>query len=205
MDEAALERLFEKWVLPTISDLLDKNGINLTSSRQTRSFSVFVSHLRKLLPPGNPIWEQLRGRLNAYIKAFLSGIAVSIVSNTAYESTAADSSDEIEEALFAATWGQMHRIEKIMLNLLTRWAPFMENDSVFIDLVLDFISTKFLFLLSSLQGIKQDGIAESPADAFCRVYQSLTATGWLHFPEYLVQAVPIRAAAEAYDAKYESS
>jgi hypothetical protein len=74
----------------------------------------------------------------------------------------------------------------------------MENDASFIDAILDFICNKFLFLLSSLQGQPQDELAESPAEVFSTIYLILLDLGWLEYPEYTLQAAPIRAAAAAY-------
>lgn len=74
----------------------------------------------------------------------------------------------------------------------------MQNDDDFIDIILDFISNKFLFLLSSLQGQLLDELAESPAEVFSSIYQVLLNLGWLEYPEYMLQAAPIRAAAAVY-------
>ena len=202
MDQPAVERLFEKCILPAISDILDKEGINLVSSRQTKSFSTFISHTRKLLPDESTIWKEVYDRMTAYAEKTLSEIAVPIIrkETSVHIHVPEESLDEVEEARHAATRGQMLRIKRILSNLLLYWAPVVQNDADFIDIVLHFISNKFLFLLSSLKGLEQDPLAESPADVFGAVYQALCPTGWLDFPEYMLQAAPIRAAASAYGA-----
>jgi hypothetical protein len=199
VDETAVERLFEKWIIPVIADLLDRNGLSLASRRQTRSIKSFMSHLKKLLPHHSTAWLKVRAIFASYTRTSLSTLAIPIVRNTPQrDNLSFDEMDEIEEATQSARWGQLYRIKKVLMNLLTHWAPFMENDHSYIDVILDFICSKFLFLLSSLQGQPLDELAESPAEVFSSIYLVLVDLGWLEYPEYILQAAPIRAAASAY-------
>jgi hypothetical protein len=93
----------------------------------------------------------------------------------------------------------MHRLEKIARNVLKHWSPILSVDDEFIGMMLDFISNKFLFLLSSLHGVEQASqFAATPADVFGGVWNAVKATGWLERPEWMIQASPICAAAIAY-------
>lgn len=198
LDQAAVERLLQKWVFPTIADLLDKTGINLTSSRQTRSLSEFVSYIQKLVPLDSPVWRKVHKLLTAYVAQSLADMAIPIVGKTAHSPRLPIQREELDEARYAATQGQLHRLKKTLENLLVYWAPIMQNYPQFCDLILHFISNKFLFLLSSLKGTDQDGLAETPAEVFRAVFQSLSKVGWLDSPECILQAAPIRAAAAVY-------
>jgi len=199
MDQPAVERLFEKCVQPAIDDILDKEGINLVSTRQTQSFATFVSHLQKLLPNESAVWKVLYNLLTSYSKKTLTEMAIPIIrkETSAHVHVPEESVEEVEEAR-NCTWGQMYRIKRVLCNLITHWAPIMHEDEAFIDIILHFTSNKFLFLLSSLNGMEQDDLAESPTDVFCAVYHALCQTGWLEYPEYLLLAAPIRAAAAAF-------
>lgn len=204
MDQPAVERLFEKCVQPAIDDILDKEGINLVSARQTQSFAMFVSHLQKLLPEESSVWKKLDSRLTSYSKKILTEMAIPIIRKETSEHAHVpeESVDEVEEAR-SCTWGQMYRIKRVLCNLITHWAPIMHDDEAFIDIILHFISNKFLFLLSSLNGMEQDDLAESPTDVFCAVYQTLCSAGWLEYPEYMLLAAPIRAAGAAFGIECE--
>jgi hypothetical protein len=186
IDQAALERLLQNWVFPAISDLLGKSGINLTSSRQTRSLSKFISHVQKVVPAGDPVWTKLHELLFSFAEQSLADIAIPIVIKPAHSTS------------FPSGQEELYRIKKILKNLLLYWAPIMQNEPGFCDLVLHFISSKLLFVLSSLHGTVQEGLAESPADVFQEVFQNLSSTGWLDYPEYMVEATMIQAAAAVY-------
>lgn len=198
VDRVAVERLLRNWVLPAISDLLGQSGINLTSSRQTRSLSTFISRIQKLLPADDSVWAKLRGLLGSFASQTFTDIAIPTVRKAAHSPKSISAQEDIEEACYAATWGQLYRIKKLLENLLLYWAPIMQNDPVFCDSVLHFISNKLVFLLSSLQGTNHDDLAESPADVFRAVYQGLLRTDWLELPEYMLEATLIRAAAAVY-------
>jgi len=205
MDQPAVERLFQKCVQPAIADILDKEGINLVSSKQARSFSTFVSHLQKLLHEESDVWKELRKNLTSYTEKSLSEMAIPMIrkETTVHTHVPEESIEEVDEARHAATWGQMLRIKRVLCNLLIHWAPIMQDDEAFIDFMLHFISNKFLFLLSSLKGLDRDPLSESPADVFGAVYQALCPAGWLDYPEYMLQAVPIKAAATAFGIECE--
>jgi hypothetical protein len=199
MDQPAVERLFEKSVLPAINDILDKEGINLVSVRQTRSFATFVSHLQKLLPNESNIWNELDKRLTAFVEKTLLEIAIPLVRKETNDHIHVpdENVDEVDEARNCA-WGQLYRIKRVLINLLAYWAPIVKNDEIFVEVMLQFMSNQFLFLLSSLKSKEQDPLAESTADVFGAVYKALSPTGWLDFPENITSAAPIRAAAAAF-------
>jgi hypothetical protein len=226
LDDAGVERLLEKAVLPAVSSLLSKSGYNLVSERQTRSLTNFLRHVHKILVPyivdssdigrgGKSLaMKSLHKCIVAFIRKFLDGIAIPLVGKTAQETNQEKALTErekqqLEDALRAARVGQLHRIRTILIHLLKYWAPLLGNDDGFAETVLDFCSTKLLLLLSSLNGLENEEAAEatsslgfvlwSPSDVFRQIWELLEMQeGWLVRPEWMIQSITLRAAAEAY-------
>lgn len=204
LGQAGLARIVEKAVIPALTDLFARSGYNLMSSRQARSLSAFYLHIQTLFPDKNSaILSKIRHQITNYMQAQLHDISVAIVFNPLVLPSVAvlTKDEELREAIHAATVGQMHRLGKIALQLLKHWSPILSVDDSddFIGMVLDFISNKFLFLLSSLHGVEQASqFAATPADVFGGVWNAVKATGWLERPEWMIQASPICAAAIAY-------
>jgi hypothetical protein len=194
---AGLARIMEKAVFPAVSDLLDRSGYNLASSKQTRSLTTFYRHVQKLFPEDSDMLQKLRGRVSAYLQEQLQEIAIPILRRPMV--LPATEPTDLIAALATATTGQMHRIRKIVGNVLMHWSIILPADDVFIGTVLDFLSTRFLFLLSSLQGLEQPQFAATPTDVFGEVWSLLQGTRWLDRPEWMIQAAPLRAAAIAYN------
>ena len=96
----------------------------------------------------------------------------------------------LQEAVNYATTGQVRRIEKFVCNIPANW-----KFNTVARPALDFIASKYLFLLSSLQA---QGCSEAASESFARVWKALEATGWLERPEFMLPAAPIRAAAGVY-------
>jgi len=221
LDDDAVDRILEKAVYPSICDLLSRNGYDLVSVRQTWSISSFVKHLGKIAPRSSVV-AKLKTRLVEYVEKSLQDIAIPIVrgggdwNNDPAQPKRDGAEEELEDVLHGATVGQMFRLKKIIMNLLVHWGPILGPDgagggppsspssSSFIEILLDFISDKFLFLLSSLQKHEMLSLprnlllSESPANAFGDVHRAVEQVGWLDDPRWMLQAAPIRAAASAY-------
>jgi hypothetical protein len=202
LDQVGVARIVEKVVIPALTDLFARSGYNLMSTRQGRSLSAFYLHIKTLFPENSSaILSKVRQQITKYIQAQLQDISVAILFNPLVLSSAPSvgEDDELREAIHAATVSQMHRLEKIARNVLKHWSPILSVDDEFIGMMLDFISNKFLFLLSSLHGVEQASqFAATPADVFGGVWNAVKATGWLERPEWMIQASPICAAAIAY-------
>lgn len=198
MARSDVERIVEKAVLSSHSDLLAKSGYSLLSTTRTQSLTGFYKHLRKLLPAESGPLTKFREQVSVYVRDCLQAMAIPILHRDASYQQSDDDSD-LQEALQFAVVGTMHRLKKILVNLLRYWAPVMSDDNDgFIDCVLDFVSNKFLFLISSLQHLDQPRFAETPPEVFNDVVQLLEQTGWLERPEWMLQAAPIRGAATAF-------
>jgi hypothetical protein len=196
IDEAGVERILQKAVAPFITGLLDKAGYTVWSTPQTKSLSDLWKHAILTIAPSNSQeLRDLRARMIAYIQTSLEDIAIPIVKRET--SLAINGNDELKTAIGDATNGQVKRIQTVILDLVVYWTPILEMESSFVILVLDFISTKFLYLLSSLKDYPQ--LDESPANVFLVVYTQLRAsTKWLDDPNWMLESMPIRAAATAF-------
>jgi hypothetical protein len=188
LDEAGIERLLEKAVLPAVVSLLSKSGYNLVSERQTRSLTNFLRYVHKILVPYCPdsplgtnvfvdsndidrdskslAMKRLHKCIVAYIRQSLDGIAIPLVGKMAQETQQAKALTEnqkrqLEDALRAARVGQLHRIRTIIIHLLKYWAPLLGKDDGFAETVLFFCSTKLLLLLSSLSGLENETLSSS--------------------------------------------
>jgi hypothetical protein len=150
-----------------------------------------------MVPEGSSIWTQLRESVTAFVAQSLADMAIPILNNAAVPAE----NDDVDEARYAATWGQLHRMKKTLMNLFMFWAPFMQSNMEFCDMVLHFISNKFIVLLSSVKGQSEGALGATPADIFREVYRCLAKVGWLQYPEFVLQAVVIRGAASALISK----
>jgi len=196
LDNEGVERVVEKAVLPALSDLLDKSGYNLVSTKQTQTLSSFYKLVARVLPTESPMWVKLRDQLTAYIRARLDEMAIPIVRKTITEPP--PDREDMKEAVYAAKVGHMHRLKKVILNVVKYWGPLLEENDYFIDCILDFASSKFLVLLSSLHDYEQPKFAETPADVFLSIWEVLKQNDWLERPEFAVQSAPLRAATSIY-------
>jgi hypothetical protein len=200
LDEAGFERMLEKSVSPSVADLLHRSGYAIMSSRQSAALSSFLRHVTKIEPPsGSASLAKTKRKIEEYIALSLLDVSIPIVRNDPHNTQV---SDELDEVLGGATVGQMHSLQKLLLNIVTYWGPILGSDDAFVETVLDFISSKFLFLLSSLQ---QDAAAskfsESPVEVFREIWDALLPTGWLSDPKWMLRTVAIRAGYAAFTAR----
>jgi hypothetical protein len=196
LDEAGFDRVLEKSVYPSVCDLLNRYGYAIMSSRQSSALSSFVRHVTKIAPPSSLYMEKTKRKVQEYITLSLLNLTIPIVRNIPQSTL---ENDELEEVIHGATVGQMHVLKKLLVNIVTYWGPILEADDAFVQSVLDFISTKFLFLLSSLQqDVTASKFSESPSELFREVWDALLPTGWLTDPKWMLQTVAIRAAHAAY-------
>lgn len=186
IEESPIYRMVDKVLIPVVEDILEEQAYSLISTRQTKSLSMFFSKISELLPRGNILIDKLSSRLVNYIQGSLQGMAIPIMKSGFPPSA----SDEILEAVRYATKGQLLRLQKIISNLMTFWAPILGDKLA--EPVLEFSSSQFIFLLSSLER------KESSVMTFINVWRSLQETDWLGRPEFMLQAAPIRAAATVY-------
>jgi hypothetical protein len=186
VEESPLYRMIDKVLIPVVEDILQEQAYSVISTQQTRSLSTFFDQVSKLLPKGNILIAKLSSRLVQYIHGSLRGMAIPLLK----PGMPPNESDDVHEAVSYATKGQLLRLEKIVSNLLTYWAPPLGDKLA--EPILDFMSSQFLFLLSSLKERK------ASAEAFGHVWTCLQTTDWLGRPEFMLQTALIRAAATAY-------
>ena len=211
IDIVHMEQLFTKCIIPTISDSLLNHGLNVQSSRQTESLTSFLVRLQTLLPTTNSIWMTLWNVMKSYLAQSLDNITIVTMREDKMIQFKAESfsttdvntkrSDEIIEAIYSASWGQMYRIQKIVNNIFQYWVPLLQSEPDFRTMILQFISNKFVRLILSVRMIKRFQRVdkyrsfESPRDVFQKIYEVLLRTKWLDLPEYTETNTTIQATA----------
>lgn len=195
-EEETIDRIIEKCFLPLLNNVLDKSSYNLVSRKQSRSFGSLFARLKTLTPNApHPGLDALEKRIMEYIRSKLENIAIAILNKKEVDQNNAKA--EIQDAVRGATTGQLLRLSKMLANVLTFWSPYLKSnrgeDVGMQTFLLDFLSSKYLFLLSSLHGR-----SECTAEAFSQVWAVLQKTKLLDDPSYMLQAAPLRAAATAF-------
>ena len=198
VEETPLYRMVDKVLMPAIEDVLQQKAYNLVSTKHTRSMAAFYRHTTNLLPKSSVLIDKLKAQLVSYFRERLESLAIPITRGASALSADNVSSD-VRDALEYAHRGQLYRIEGMVANLLTHWVPLLggsdNNDGALCQVLLDFISSQFLFLLSSLR----DETSKLEAGrVFGNIWTHLQKTGWLERPGNMLQAAPIRAAATVY-------
>ena len=187
-EETPSYRMADKVLIPVFLEILDEGAYHMISSKESRSLAAFYWRICNMFPQDNPSTLLLRDRIVKYLKDGLDNVMIPILKPDAKDKAL---SDDVREAVAYATNGQVRRIEKLLSNLLTYW----KLDSI-AGAMLDFIASKYLFLLSSLQA---QGCRNLASESFAGVWKALQVTGWLERPEFMLQAAPIRAAAGVYN------
>mmetsp|Transcript_4263 Transcript_4263/g.8731 ORF Transcript_4263/g.8731 Transcript_4263/m.8731 type:complete len:848 (-) Transcript_4263:146-2689(-) len=204
-DKESIERLVSKAVLPTLQDLLSqKRTYNLLSARQSKALSAFLSNAQRLLPRDHPVLRILHKVVVDYIQQALQELSVPLIyKQTAVMERLDKVQDPEEKELFGqtvhdATIGQIERVKKIMLNLIDCWAKLLPSESGFPVVILQFMSSKVVPLLSALQTWHWPSLAESPADVFAQLWREVQKYDWLDRPESALHGTVLKATAAAF-------
>ena len=204
-DKESIERLVSKAVLPTLQDLLSrKRTYNLLSARQSKALSAFLSNAQRLLPFNHPVLRILHKVVVDYIQQALQELSIPLIhTQTAVMERLDQFQDPDEKELFGqtihdATIGQIERVKKIMLNLFDCWAKVLPSESGFHVVILHFMSSTVVPLLSALQTWYWPSLAESPADVFAQLWREVQKYDWLERPESSLHGTVLNATASAF-------
>jgi hypothetical protein len=200
-----VDRIIAKAYIPVLNNLLNKSAYRVASTKQSRALSNMYGQLAKLVASrSHPQLETLSQKVFNYIKTSLDNVAIVILNQVEPSKVRKDENgcdvkvkqEELLLALDGATKGQVRLISKMLLNIITYWAPHLAGQASGNDVVeflLDFMSSKYLFLLSSVRGRSDISSGE-----FSSVWIVLQKTQWLDQPGRMLQAAPLRAAAMAF-------
>lgn len=204
-DKESIERLVSKTVIPTLQDLLSqKRTYNLLSYRQSKALSTFLSHAQRLLTKDHPVLRMLHKVVVDYIQQSLHELSIPIIVHQKLATDRLESvSDDTEKELLGqtihdATIGQIERVKKIVLNMFDCWANNLPPESGFPSVILQFISSKVVPLLSALQTWYWPSLAESPSDVFVQFWEEIQKHDWLDQPEYSIHSTILKATAGAF-------
>jgi hypothetical protein len=197
LDEVSMERLLERSVLIVVKDLLDKQGYNCMSRRQSRSLGSFYKHITKIIRYPSPMLTRVQECIIGYVEQQLNDLALPVVHPWVFSTPIVNAA--VQQAVHAATVVQLHRIKRILLNVLQHWGPVFRDTPAFVQCVLQFLSARFLPWLSALQQHWQPpALSETPADVYKLIWRQLIPLEWLKHREYTIHLGPLREAAKAY-------
>jgi hypothetical protein len=204
-DKESIERLVSKAVLPTLQDLLsEKRTYNLLSARQGKALSTFFMNAKRLLPQDHVILRMLYRVVVDYISNALQDVSLPLIVQQSVtierleQVTDPEEKELLGQSIHDATIGQIERVKKITLNLLDCWAKILPVDCGLPSVILDFVASKVVPLLSALQNWHWPTLAESPADIFLQLWQEIQKYDWLDRPENIIHSTVLRATAEAF-------
>jgi hypothetical protein len=139
INDASIERIFERSVIPSIVEIFETKAFNIASRKQMKSFHTFIHRVEKVFPAtAMKIISQLQPHMLLYLQEQLDTVAmpilIDIVSGDT-QPTAIDriwkrndaDSDELQDAIIGSTDVQFRRLNKILLNLLRYWAPHWQQ------------------------------------------------------------------------------
>jgi len=151
--------------------------------------SVFSILLVKdlLRPKENELSAETMSSVHSSVRNLLDSMSLPLVKDTA------SADPQAEHALNFARVSQPEMIQKVLVNILKYWLtcfPSSEAQKSFGKLILEFVSAKYLLLLSPLNNANQ---------FFAPVWMELSQTDLLESPDLMLESAPIRAAARAYE------
>jgi len=161
------------------------------SKRQSQSLSSFYKSLvSNLSSPAEK--NAICAFVHDYINSFLQDMAVPIVKREIAIPTKSDI--ETDDAYKFATLGQLHRLKKLVLNIVAFWYPTLGEplDMAKFCLV-DIIAYRFLPILEALDSSTKDAIQAKAI--FASVWDAIERVGWMGNDDLMLSSSPIRAAA----------
>lgn len=200
-DEGPIPRVLEKSLVPFLIALLDdpSSAFCWASATKSRSLSQCITRVmglfqKKKNSAPHEVVLLLQKALQKSTKKALESMTISIVKPRVKLDDHDD--EQVAHALASAKQGQVQCLQQLLLHILTQVVPVTDhNDNEYIEAILDFLSSKFLFLLSSLS-------SDQASTLFSPIWKALYATqhgrDWLLSPMWMLQAAPIRGAAVAY-------
>jgi hypothetical protein len=206
-DQGPIPRVLEKSLVPFIMALLDDPSsvycwASPTKSRLfsqciTRVMGLFQTNKKTNAPPHETVAVVLllQQALQKSTQKALESMTISIIKPRVKLDDHNDD-EQVAHALVSAKQGQVQCLQQLLLHILTDVVPITDpNDNEYTEAILDFCSSKFLFLLSSLSPNQASAL-------FSPIWKALNATqhgrDWLLSPMWMLQAAPIRGAAVAY-------
>jgi hypothetical protein len=192
-EEGAIQRVLGKKFVPLLLTILN-------DSPALCFFSSEWSHLANDVVKNSDEKSEIIKELNeALFKAtieVLDSVSIPLVKDELNKLPDIERKEEVDHAVNFSKVEQSIWIQQLLLNLLADWVPFLRCFEKYEEVgksILDFISGKYLFLLSSLAPC----IA---SDMFAPVWKILKTenSDWLESPSFILQGAPVRAAASVY-------
>ena len=170
--------------------------------------SQVVRILQRSVDANGAVLEQLKSALSNALGKTLDGISMMIVKGDISDghSSSTNQHEQMQYAVETARGSGVDYVRNVMVTILEHWVPVMqilstapssisnESDEAYIGVILDFVSTKYLLVLSSIPNRQKASMLFTPVWKLLKNrYEN-----WLNSPSFFMQAAPIRAAAIAY-------
>jgi hypothetical protein len=196
-EEGAIQRVLGKNFVPfLLSLLIEAPALCFLSPQKSQLLRSFVNETITNLGKKSKEATKVEESLFKAITDVLGKVSIPLVKGGLDSMGGGrEKNDQVHHAVNFAKVDQGTWIQRLLLNLLRDWVPFLQHSPKYDEVgecVLDFISS-YLFLLSSLS----PGLA---SEMFSPIWQVLKSENndWLESPSLLLQGAPIRAAAAAY-------
>ena len=209
-------RTLEKSILPFILKLAEHSQFLDIGSPAGLLMSQCITRIVHELQGGSAtnstVLDKLKTTLNDAVSKTLDGISLMIVKGDGSDKPRG-SENEREQILYAVATSrgaQIDYVKTLLVTLLKYWVPVMQLlrsnssssssvnesriDEKYIVNILDFISSKFLFVISSIPDRQKAALLFDPVWLLLKTQYE----DWLNSPQFFMQAAPIRAAAIAY-------
>lgn len=195
-EESPTQRIFKRIFVPFLLALLtEAPAMCFLSAEKSQLLRNLVAETIKNLDNKSPEFAELETALVNAITDLLGKVSIPLVKG-GIRGDIEEIDQVMNHAAEFATTGQGKCIQQLLLNLLNDWVPVVKRSSEYETLgqcVLGFISSRYLFFLSSISS----GVA---AEMFSPIWKILERENkdWLESPSLFLQGAPVRAAAAAY-------
>jgi hypothetical protein len=205
-NEGAVHRVVERNHLSFLLKLLkEAPSACFISSSRCRLLSTLLQEILPDLNKETKAYENIQDVVLTSIQQALDTIAIPILLKKDPDATDATNdvavregldNGQLEHAIRFANNEQVLWVQHLLLNIMMYWIPHLQSLSKYDDIVkclLDFASSKFLFLLSSMD-------STDAASSFAPIWEIISKdhAHLLESPAFIIQSAPIRAAAMAY-------
>jgi len=198
------ETVVQKLLVPTIRRMIEDRSYNIFSNMETRGLTSLIGTLASTTE--EPILSAILSLVLTLLTKEINEISIPMLNLDAYVNLRNESlRDEEIDSVGFLVFGQIQRLQKLILNVMNHWIPLFESERKereMQQLVLtNLVGNMFLPVLDTLRRFEDS--RETPKPTYKRmfhpVWNGLKKLGWLENADTMLLAGPVRAAAHAYD------
>ena len=189
--EGAIQKVLQTCFLPLLGDLLNEApALFFLSSDKSSLLKKIAEQIEKYSRKNSKVYNEAEDAVLKAITTVLGQVSIPILDPGFNKDSNGD--EQKAHAVEFADMNQVIWIQQMLLNIFRDWVPFFRERNHDVGrILLDFISSKYLFLLSSLSPSRASGL-------FLPIWKVLNDENSDWFETFLIESAPIRAAATAY-------